>query len=159
LIITAWRITKSKYIDKAFTGEGAEESGGRWNSEGTRVVYASSSISLAILEILVNLQDAKILSTYEVIPFHFDQRFMKAIEVKALPRDWASLPSSLSAKSIGDDWVQSSDSLILEVPSAVVPIENNYLINPGHPDFDQITFGEPIPLPFDERLIDLINSD
>lgn len=137
MIITAWRITKKKYKEVAFTGEGAEESGGRWNSEGTRIVYASSSISLAILEILVNLQDVEILSTYVVIPFHFDDSFMESLDKKVLPADWASQPSSLSAKSIGDDWVQSKPSLILEVPSVVVPSENNYLINPSHPDFNQ----------------------
>jgi len=157
LIITAWRITKSKYKEAAFTGEGAEESGGRWNNEGTRIVYASSSISLAILEILVNLQDEKILSTYVLIPFHFDDSLMDSLDVKGLPKDWASLPSSLSAKSIGDDWVQSRTSLILEVPSVVVPSEINYLINPSHPSFDQITYGDPISLPLDERLIDLLN--
>ena len=157
MIITAWRITKSKHKEVAFTGEGAEESGGRWNSEGTRIVYASSSLSLAILEILVNLQDEKILSSYMVIPFHFDDNLMEALDVKGLPEDWAFLPSSLSAKSIGDDWVQSKTSLILEVPSVVVPSEMNYLINPSHPDFDQTTYGDPIPLPLDERLIDLLN--
>ena len=157
MIITAWRITKGKYKEVAFTGEGAEESGGRWNNEGTRIVYASSSISLAILEILVNLQDEKILSTYVLIPFHFDDSLMEALDVKGLPADWASLPSSLSAKSIGDDWVQSKTSLILEVPSVVVPSEINYLINPSHPSFDQITYGDPIPLPLDARLIDLLD--
>jgi RES domain-containing protein len=157
LIITAWRITKSKYKDVAFTGEGAEDAGGRWNSRGTRIVYASSSISLAIIEILVNLHDDKILSSYVVIPFHFDDKLMKSIENKDLPGGWASLPSSVTAKSIGDDWVQSKTSLLLGVPSVVVPIEINYLINPSHPDFGQITYGDPIPLPLDERLIDLLN--
>ncbi len=157
MIITAWRITKRKYKEVAFTGEGAEESGGRWNSEGTRIVYASSSISLAILEILVNLQDEKILSTYDVIPFHFGDNLIKSLDVEGLPEDWAASPSSLSAKSIGDEWVQSKTSLILEVPSVVVPSEINYLINPSHADFVQITYDDPIPLPLDERLIDLLN--
>jgi len=157
LIITAWRITKSKYKEVAFTGEGAEESGGRWNSEGTRIVYASSSISLAILEILVNLQDEQILSSYMLIPFHFDDSLMESVDVKGLPEGWASLPSSLAAKSVGDDWVQFKSSLILGVPSVVVPVEINYLINPSHPDFDKITYSDPIPLPLDERLLDILN--
>lgn len=157
MIITAWRITKRKYKDVAFTGEGAEDAGGRWNSRGTKIVYASSAISLSVLEILVNLQDEQILSSYVLIPFRFDDNLMESLDVKGLPEDWASLPSSLSAKSIGDDWVQSKTSLILEVPSVVVPSEMNYLINPNHSDFDQITYGDPIPLPLDERLIDLLN--
>jgi RES domain-containing protein len=159
LIITAWRITKSKYRESAFTGEGAEESGGRWNSEGTRIVYASSSVSLAILEILVNLQDERILSAYEVTPFRFDQRLIKSIDLNALPDDWAASIPSLSSKAIGDEWVRSSSSLVLEVPSAVVPLEMNYLANPRHPDFDQITIDAPLPLPLDKRLVDLIGED
>jgi len=87
LIITAWRITKRKHKEVAFTGEGAEESGGRWNSEGTRIVYASSSISLAILEILVNLQDDKILSTYDVIGSF---SFKKGAVVIIPSQDWLS---------------------------------------------------------------------
>jgi RES domain-containing protein len=153
LIITAWRITKRKYRDSAFTGEGAEETGGRWNSEGTRIVYASSSISLAILEILVHLQDERILSAFEVIPFHVDSHCVKTLDIKDIPGDWASLPSSLSAKAVGDEWVRSGESLILEVPSAVVPLERNYLINPRHPDFDQLIIDAPLSLPIDERLI------
>lgn len=159
MIITAWRITKSKYIESAFTGEGAEESGGRWNSEGTRMVYASSSVSLAILEILVNLSDERILSAYQLIPFRFDQRLMRSIDLKTLPDDWAASIPSIPSKAIGDEWVRSNGSLVLEVPSAVVPLEKNYLVNPRHPDFSRITIDEPIPFPFDIRLIDLLNRD
>lgn len=153
MILTAWQITKRKYRDSAFTGEGAEETGGRWNSEGTRIVYASSTISLAILEILVHLQDERILTAFEVIPFHFDSRYRKTLDIREIPRDWSSLSPSLSSKAVGDEWVRSGGSLILEVPSAVVPLEKNYLINPRHPDFGQLTIEAPLSLPLDERLM------
>jgi len=155
LIITAWRITKEKYQDTAFTGKGAEDSGGRWNSQGTRIVYASSSVSLSILEILVNLERNLVFSSYVVIPIRFDDSLLFQLNDDDLPEGWAALPPPVTSQYVGDEWVISKSSLILGIPSAVVPIETNYMINPGHPGIDKITIGKPIPLPFDERLENL----
>ena len=151
MIITAWRITKEKYQDTAFTGEGAEDSGGRWNSQGTRIVYVSSSVSLSILEILVNLERNLVFSSYVVIPIRFDDSLLFQLNDDDLPEGWAALPPPVTSQYVGDEWVISKSSLILGIPSAVVPIETNYMINPGHPGIDKITIGKPIPLPFDER--------
>lgn len=156
MIVTAWCITKEKYQDIAFTGEGAEDAGGRWNSQGTRIVYASSAVSLSILEILVNLEKNLVLSSYVVIPFSFDDNLILELKEEDLPDEWAAQPPPVTSQQVGDDWAQSKSSLLLRVPSAVVPIESNYLLNPAHPDFDKIKIGNPIPLPFDERLKDLL---
>lgn len=154
-MVTAWRITKNKYQDSAFTGEGAEIAGGRWNSQGTRIVYASSSISLSILEILVHLENSSVLSSYSVIPFHFDEKLISVLKEADLPRGWADHPPPVSSQQIGDSWVQDQTSLLLKVPSVVVPLEFNYLLNPAHPDIDKIKIGQPVPLPLDERLTNL----
>ena len=151
-MITAWRITKNKYQDSAFTGEGAEVAGGRWNSQGTRIVYASSSISLSILEILVHLESISVLSSYSVIPFHFDESLAAELKEGDLLKGWAAHPPPVSSQRVGDSWVQEQTSLLLKVPSVVVPIESNYLLNPTHPDIDKIKIGHPVPLPLDERL-------
>ena len=151
-MVTAWRITKNKYQDSAFTGEGAELAGGRWNRQGTRIVYASSSISLSILEILVHLENSSVLSSYSVIPFRFDEKLISELKEADLPRGWAAHPPPVSSQQIGDNWVQDQTSLLLKVPSVVVPLEFNYLLNPAHPDIDKIKIGKPIPLPLDERL-------
>ena len=63
-MIAAWRLSKTRYAGTAFDGEGARLNGGRWNSVGTRVAYASASIALATLEVLVGLQDTAVLSFY-----------------------------------------------------------------------------------------------
>ena len=150
MIITAWRITKKKFQDSAFTGEGAEIAGGRWNSQGTRMVYASSSVSLAVLEILVHLSSS-ILPSYILIPFSFDEKLVSELKEGDLPKNWASHPP-VASQRVGDDWVRDQTSLLLKVPSVVVPMESNYLLNPEHPEKEKIKIGKPIPLPLDERL-------
>jgi RES domain-containing protein len=153
LTVTAWRITKRKYAAVAFTGEGAELTGGRWNSTGTRMVYSSSSAALAVLEILVHLQHERHLDSYVLIPAQFDEDDMEQISLADLPAGWAAHPVSALTQRIGDEWVRSRRSLVLQVPSVVVPFETNYLINPGHPGFDRIEIGDPLPLALDERLL------
>lgn len=151
-MITTWRITKRKFAQAAFSGEGAELAGGRWNSPGTRVVYTSSSISLAMLEILVHLQKSRVLSAYLVIPARFQNRHLKRLDGENLPQDWDAHPPSTPAQTLGDRWVEDHPSLVLEVPSVIVPLETNYLINPAHPAFEQIEVGDPLELPLDARL-------
>lgn len=151
-MITAWRITKKKFAQAAFSGEGAELAGGRWNSPGMRVVYASSSISLALLEILVHLQKSRVLSAYLVIPARFQKRHLKRLDGENLPQDWGAHPPSAPTQTLGDKWVEAHQSLVLEVPSVIVPLETNYLINPAHPAFEQVDVGASLELPLDARL-------
>ena len=70
----------------------------------------------------------------------------------SLPQYWNQYPSPLSTATAGDEWVLSESSAVLEVPSAVIPIETNYLINPSHGDFRKIAIGKPEPFEFDSRL-------
>ena len=151
-MITAWRITKQRYAAQAFSGEGAELAGGRWNSPGTRLVYTSSSISLAVLEILVHLQSSSVLSSYVVIPAAFPEDVVDELDPGNLPEGWNTHPAPARTQRIGDEWVHSQRSLVLAVPSVVVPLEQNFLINPSHPDAVRIETGDPRPLPLDPRL-------
>jgi RES domain-containing protein len=149
---TGWRIVKSRYA-AAFDGEGARLYGGRWNSPGTRMVYTSSSISLAVLEVLVYLQKANLLSSYSLISASFDDAFVERLERSRLPDGWRTYPAPSELQRIGDEWVQSQGSAVLEVPSVIVERESNYLLNPAHPDFSSVVISEPEPFTFDERLL------
>lgn len=155
MIVDAWRITKSKYSAQAFSGKPASYYGGRWNSPGTRVIYTSSSASLALLEVLVHLGQPGLLPAYSLIPATFDDILLVEFNLKYLPADWQSHPPPLSTRSIGDQWVANGRSCVLAVPSVVVPGEINYLINPEHPDFGKIDIGDPMDFPMDPRLLDL----
>ena len=150
---TGWRIVKSRYASTAFDGEGARLYGGRWNSPGTRMVYTSSTISLAVLEVLVHLQEASILSSYSLISAGFDDALVERMDRSMLPDGWRSYPAPSELQRIGDEWVRRQRSAVLEVPSVIVERESNYLLNPAHPDFSSVVIGEPEPFTFDERLL------
>ena len=152
MIRRAWRIVKARHATTAFTGEGARLNGGRWNSPGERVVYASATKSLAALETLVHLIPP-VTFKYVAIPIEFEESLIEAIRPGSLSFDWADNPPPPSAQAIGDIWVEEARSAILELPSAIVPSESNYLLNPLHPDFHQIVIGKPEIFSFDGRLL------
>ena len=151
----AWRIVQVHLADRAFTGEGSRRYGGRWNSKGFAVVYTSGSISLAILEILVHIPIYDILEEYVHIPVEFDPKLSLALNPAELPANWNKDPSPQTIKQVGDSWVESQESAILEVPSAIVPTEKNFLINPTHPRFGKLKIGKLRKLDVDPRLIKL----
>jgi RES domain-containing protein len=151
--LTAWRIVKTIYVGTAFGGEGAFRFGGRWNSKGTRVVYVSKYASLAVLEMLVHLDSTAPLPNYSIIEIKFDQALVEILDPNTLPANWHEIPVPSATEIIGDTWVTQNRSAILEVPSAVLSIERNFVINPEHPDFPQIEIGIARPFLFDNRLL------
>lgn len=147
-----WRLVKAKYADAAFNGEGARRYGGRFNGVGTALVYTSGSLALAELEILVNLPTERLLSSYVAFRIHFEADLIEELPAERLPANWRQDPAPRSVKNIGDEWVQSGRSVVLRVPSAVVPSEFNYLIDPAHPDFSRLEISPPFDPQVDPRL-------
>ena len=150
---TAWRIVKAMRAPQAFTGEGARRAGGRWNYPGTPMVYAAGSLALAALEVLVHLEGPQLLHSYVQIPVEFSQELCRRLDLDALPPDWAANPAPESTRSIGTEWCDSQESVVLAVPSVVVPDESVYLINPRHGGFPALQIGQPTSFRFDPRLI------
>jgi RES domain-containing protein len=147
-----WRIVLDDQAASAFDGEGARLYGGRWNSSGVPMVYASQHQSLAALEVRVHIDRTRMRRLYKCFSFQFYERLMKTLPAGALPKDWLQEPPAPSLQQIGDNWVKSGDSVILAVPSVVIPGELNYLINPKHPDFGKLKIGKPTDFAFDQRL-------
>lgn len=150
-MLVAWRLIKEVHAPTAFSGEGAARTGGRWNSRGQHVVYASATQSLSVLESLVHL-DTPIVFRYVIIRIDFPDSLIENLSIKTLPRDWRNEPPPTSSKKLGDLWVKERRSAVLAVPSVLVPTETNYLLNPAHPDFKKIKIGKPVPFFFDPRL-------
>ena len=153
---TVWRITTAKFIDSAFTGEGARLFGGRWNPQGLRMVYTAQSQSLALLELMV--QDDTLRAHYMLIPAELPNNLDETrINTEQLPDNWRTMGARDALRTIGQTWLQSGETAVLNVPSAVVPAERNYLLNPLHPDFARIRFGQPQSLLTDTRLLRNLN--
>lgn len=150
---SAWRLTKTKYLPAAWDGEGARKAGGRWNAPGVAVVYASGSLSLALVEVLVHLS-SEILPAYSAVPIEFDESLVTAIAAAHMPKSWKDSPPPAATQAIGSEWVAAARSAVLRVPSVVVPGEFNFLLNPAHRDFARVRIGAPMAFPFDPRLVE-----
>jgi len=152
LSITAWRITKRKHAKTAFSGSGARKYGGRWNSPGTAIVYTAETQSLAALEMMVHIENSDLLQAYVLIGITINEALIERLDQSQLPRNWRSAVPSMSLRAIGDKWAADQTSVALRVPSALVPAENNFLLNPAHADFQKLVIADPIDFAFDDRL-------
>jgi len=138
-----WRLTRKAHSDEPLNGEGARRYGGRWNHPGTAVVYTSESLSLSVLEYLVNLGLSDLPHDLVSIRFEIPTNLKQSsLTVDHLPRNWRTYPAVEELKDLGDDWFRRAQTPVLRVPSAVVPIESNYIINPTHPDSKRISISK-----------------
>jgi RES domain-containing protein len=153
-MILAWRIVSQKRATIALTGEGASRNPGRWNMPGSQVVYVSGSLALAALEIIANAPGRQALSQgYVAIPISFDEALVQRVDLRHLPDEWAQHPPSHETQALGTHWAIEGASAVLAVPSSIIPIEHNFLINPHHPDFCKISIGKLDTFSFDKRLL------
>ena len=144
---------RAAYARNPFDGEGAYRYGGRWSSPGTRLTYTSEHQSLAMLEYFVHLDpedapDDLVLATAE-IPSAVSRRRLQAGD---LPHSWRETPAPPELAQIGDEFVKKAGTCLLLVPSALAVNENNWLINPQHPEFEKIVRHAPEPLRYDPRM-------
>lgn len=150
--VTTWRICASQYAQAAYSGEGARIYGGRWNSRGRAVVYISESVSLAVLEQLVHVEDPAALDAFVVVSATLEESAVETLSVASLPDDWRVYPAPASIKEIGDVWLTETRSLAMKVPSATVRGQYNLLVNPAHPDFAAVEVSKPEALDLDPRI-------
>jgi RES domain-containing protein len=147
-----WRITTGRRARTALSGEGARLYGGRWNPKGVALVYCAESRALAMLEMLV--QDEPLRARYVVIPATLpDGMAIERVDTAKLPSDWRTPRRVEHLRTIGAAWAASKRTMVLAVPSAVLPEETNYLLNPLHPEFKRLRIGKPRTLVTDVRLL------
>ena len=116
------------------------------------MVYSSGSLSLALLELLAQAGSPTRLLSFVYLSAEIDPQYVADLE-RPLPDGWNSLPVRSASCEIGDRWLAQERSLVLKVPSVLVPIEFNYLINPAHPDFSTIEISDPSPIQIDPRIL------
>jgi RES domain-containing protein len=152
-----YRIAKTKYI-RDLSGEGARRAGGRWNSKGIPVLYTADSTALATLETLVHspLQIAPKYRSIAILELP-EALSITRVELNKLPDKWWTYPAPSELARIGDRWWDERATLALFVPSSVTPQGEgrNLLLNPTHPDFNQISIIEVKEYRYDGRLFNI----
>lgn len=118
--LRAWRICNAKYTKTAFDGQGAKAYGGRWNPIGIEVVYTSSSLALAALELLVHLGVKASPVSYVAIPVDIPEGLViDKVDRSNLPSNWRDDPPPFTLTNVGKQWINSGVSAVIQVPSAV----------------------------------------
>ena len=147
-----YRLTASRYVATAFSGEGTRRVGGRWVSVGYPVAHASSSIALAVLETLVHVESS-VMPVHRVIAVDIPEVIpVAATSVADLPDDWRHTPPPPRLREFGKAWLDAGETALMRVPSVIVSEESNYLINPRHADFSRLAIHPPAPFEIDRRL-------
>lgn len=147
-----YRIAKSGYVHD-LSGNGSRIFGGRWSPPGIPVIYTSQSRSLAALEFYVHTSQLIIPSNLMIAEILIpDKTGIKQISLSGLPGDWNIYPAPLNLQEYGLNWVNSGESLVLQVPSVQVNHEFNFIINPSHPDMKNVKIGIIEEFIYDGRL-------
>jgi len=152
--LLVWRLCASQYAATAFDGEGSRRFGGRWSPQGLPLCYCAESRALAIVEVLANADEPSRLTR---LAWSFVSAVIPAAIIEKPPRypdSWRQYPHDPATREFGARWAKERRSAALRVPSAVVPGEFNYLVNPLHPDFAKVKIGKPESFSFDPRLAD-----
>ncbi|MBW8880139.1 MAG: RES family NAD+ phosphorylase [Asticcacaulis sp.] len=148
--------TSPSYNYDDLTGKGAEMSGGRWNRKGMPVVYTASSVALAALETIVHTDTSAWPLNRYVLEIAIPDALWAAAEdaekLGTLPKVWDSQPAPKETLDFGDEWIASRRSLLLIVPSVIVPQEANILINPQHAGAAEIRIIKTTRFVYDSRI-------
>ena len=140
-----YRLFRRKY--SALDSQGAFLAGGRWNRKGVHMLYASSSLSLACLEILVHIREPQLPADCGWVRITVPDPLMEQA-----PNDLEAADEH-ACREFGSAWIASGSRPVVEVPSVIVPVDRNLLLNPRHKDFASLTFSEPEAFRFDPRLL------
>jgi RES domain-containing protein len=147
-----WRLTRRPYAD--LSGRGGELADGRWHTRGRPVVYCATSAALAVLEVRVHLDLPLDLLPDDYVLMHIeapDDLEVRTIRPPDLPTGWRSREDL--CRPIGDLWLDEGSTALLSVPSAIVHVERNILLNPRHSSVADVGVAEVTPFGWDERLL------
>ena len=151
---TVHRLLRKPFSATPFDGEGSFRFGGRWSRPGTRVVYTAEHLSLAMIEYLAHLDadrpPASLMLATADIP---DDVSLLRLAPSDLPSTWRNYPAPDALQAIGDRFAQEQQACVLAVPSVLAVTDNNWILNPAHPDFAKITLNPGKPFDYDPRLI------
>jgi RES domain-containing protein len=143
-----WRT--SNYAD--LSGRGGLQAAGRWHTRGKRIVYLADHPASALLEMLVHMDRDLIPATYRLLRVVVSETVaIDRVGNDVLASDWRTQPAL--TRQIGDEWLDRSSTALLQVPSVIVPLGKNFLLNPAHPDAAKVAIADVVNAPLDPRLL------
>jgi RES domain-containing protein len=149
--VRVWRIATAAHA--ACDGEGARRHGSRWTPRGIPAVFTSATLSLAALERFVHTDPDVEPVDLVAIPVDISENIpIESVDLEKLSPDWRSFPAPSRLAAIGEQWFRASTTAVLSVPSVVIPHERNFVLNPTHREFAQLSIGRTEPFSFDPRM-------
>jgi RES domain-containing protein len=141
-------------VDTALNGIGGMYTSGRWHTKGHPIVYTATSAALAALEVLVHVDPLTAPTDLRLLAIDLpDDLSTEGLELVTLPEGWRSVPAPASLQSLGSLWLTSGRTAALNVPTAIITVERNFLLNPQHPEAQRIRIISNEPFTFDTRLL------
>ncbi len=148
-----FRLCSIRHQATAFSGIGASLASGRWNYRGEPVVYLGGTLALTALECLVHFSNQTLPDDYICLTVIVPKSIkIKIINPAKLTKEWWLEDAPARTQVLGSEWLQSKTSALLKIPSAIIPTEFNYLLNPQHKDFPKLRFSSSVKFRFDPRL-------
>jgi len=106
-----------------------------------------------LLEVLAGLGGLAPISAYVLIPLQFAASLVETLDLEQLEEGWQTYPPGPKTQALGEKWLRDGSSPVLQVPSAIVPAESSFVLNPRHAGFKEIRVGEAQDLPLDPRFL------
>ena len=138
-----WRIASEtrQYGAADLSGAGAAAKPGRCNAIGEAVLYAAPTIAMAVLETAAHIDDAGLPQNRFVVRIDVPEKMWRAritLGVDALPVTWTAIPAGRASVGVGSRWIREGASVLLEVPSVIVPEETVVALNATHPEIERL---------------------
>lgn len=145
-----YRLTPKKYATD-LSGMGAKLYGGRWNRVGVSLLYTSENLSLSVLENIVHINNPTFLPTFQAITIEIPDSFQE-YSINDFPDSWRNQDAFESLRKLTDEFFDKKEFLAMKVPSAIIDVEYNFLVNPQHSLFKQVKIINQQEFSFDQRL-------
>jgi RES domain-containing protein len=155
---TLYRIVHKRYQDDPFSGKGGLYNKSRWASKGQLVGYASDHLATATLEKLAGVQRADLMAEMVYAKAEIDDAYTTVLSPEQLPKGWDAIPAPDATRRVGDAWLNEQTSVVLRIPSVVLPESWNFVINAAHPDISNLRVGTVAPLLLDNRVLARIGT-
>lgn len=145
-----YRITGKKHSDD-LSGTGAAIHGGRWNKKGTPVLYTGESKEIALLETIVHMP-SMIIPELDIVTLEIPDDSITTIEIEELPSNWTLYPAPTILSEIGENWINTLNTIALKVPSCIIHSAHNLILNCRHKEFSRVKIIDKRNFKFDSRL-------